>query len=170
MFDPFYITNDLERNRYVFDQLLSGIQRQQYLWKPLQEKWCLLEVLCHLYDEEREDFRARLQHVLEQPQHPLPSIDPQGWVTSRQYKEQDSDGMLKKFSAERMHSVEWLKSLTNPAWDDEHQHPKFGAMSGKLFLTNWLAHDYHHIRQITELKHDYLKAQSGESLSYAGDW
>jgi hypothetical protein len=43
-------------------------------------------------------------------------------------------------------------------------------MTARSFLTNWLAHDYLHLRQILRIKHHYLKTESGESLSYAGAW
>jgi hypothetical protein len=39
-----------------------------------------------------------------------------------------------------------------------------------MFLHNWLAHDYLHIRQIIRIKYDYLKKTSGEILLYAGEW
>lgn len=29
---------------------------------PAPEKWCLLEIVFHLYDEEREEFRARVNY------------------------------------------------------------------------------------------------------------
>ncbi len=43
-------------------------------------------------------------------------------------------------------------------------------MTAKMFLSNWLAHDYLHIRQITKLKYDYLKQLTNEDLNYAGNW
>ena len=66
--------------------------------------------------------------------------------------------------------MEWLMNLDNPQWDNYYEHPKFGKMSAKLFFTNWLAHDYLHIRQILKLKFDYLKFISKEDLNYAGNW
>ena len=42
--------------------------------------------------------------------------------------------------------------------------------SAKQFLNNWLAHDYHHIRQINAIQYDFLKSSSGEALNYAGKW
>ena len=74
------IIQELSRNRNVFESLLSGIEEEEYLWRPMHEKWCLLEIVCHLYDEEREDFRRRTRLVLENPTEPLPPIDPVGWV------------------------------------------------------------------------------------------
>ena len=170
MFNPAFIVKQLEKNREVFEDMLTGLSKEEYIWKPLPEKWCLLEVICHLYDEEREDFRARLKNVLDSNTNPLPSIDPQGWVSSRKYAEKNFEEMLSKFLKERTDSVNWLESLNSPAWDNAYHHPKFGPMSGKLFLSNWLAHDYHHIRQILYLKYGYLKTQTTESLDYAGTW
>jgi hypothetical protein len=164
------IIRELQRNRQVFQDLLSGLLNEEYLWKPEPSKWCLLEIICHLYDEEREDFRARLKHVFVTPEFPFPPIDPQTWVMDRKYMKQDFESMLQKFSEERNESVSWLKSLASPPWKNAFNHPKFGAISGDLLLANWLEHDYLHCRQILTLKHLYLKDHSGENLSYAGNW
>ncbi|MEX0968585.1 MAG: DinB family protein [Bacteroidia bacterium] len=164
------IIKELSGNRGVFKELLTGLTIEEYLWKIKPEKWCLLEIICHLYDEEREDFRARVKHVLETPTELLPSIDPPGWVNEREYLQQSFKDILKRFLKEREQSVEWLQSLQSPKWDNAYSHPKFGQMTAKMFLSNWLAHDYLHIRQILKLKFDYLRQHTGESLTYAGEW
>ena len=164
------VIKGLSENRNVFKPLLFGITEEVYRWKPNPEKWCLLEIVCHLYDEEREDFRARTKHVLETPTEQLPSIDPQGWVESRRYIQQDYNGKLEEFLTERERSIEYLQSLSNPNWNNAYAHPKFGNMTAKMFLSNWLAHDYLHFRQITQLKYNYLKQLTNEDLKYAGTW
>ena len=165
----FYI-NAFNSNLETFDKLLNKIDKEQLAWKQDSQKWNLIEVICHLYDEEREDFRTRLKLVLETPDKPFPSIDPQAWVTERNYADQNFDTMLQMFIQERKNSIGWLRSLESHGWDNVHIHPKLGSMSAKLILANWLAHDYLHIRQITKLKYDYLKKLSNENLSYAGEW
>lgn len=164
------IINGLSENSTVFKELLSGLTEEMYLWKPAPEKWSLLEIVCHLYDEEKEDFRARTIHTLETPTAPLPPIDPQGWVKARNYLQQNYHDKLNNFLTEREQSVKWLLNLSNAKWDNAYEHPKFGKMTAKMFLSNWLAHDYLHIRQITKLKYDYLKYLTNEDLSYAGNW
>ena len=164
------IAIELHRNRSVFEDLLTGTPEDQYHWKPAPEKWCLLEVIGHLYDEERLDFRARVKHTLETVDQPMPSINPPGWVTEHQYMEQDFETRLQEFLTERDQSVKWLRSLENPNWDNTYQHPKLGPMPAQLFINNWLAHDYLHFRQITRLRYQYLKEQSTEALDYAGTW
>lgn len=165
-----YIASELEKNRSVFQGLFTGLSPEEYLWRPLPQKWCLLEILCHLYDEEREDFRARVRHVLERPEQPLSPIRPVEWVSERRYVDQDYDKVLRGFLKERDHSLEWLRSLEDPRWDNVHKHPKLGRMTAGRFLVNWLAHDYLHIRQVVRLKYNFLKQASGESLDYAGTW
>ena len=61
--------------------------------------------------------------------------------------------------------MEWLKSLKNPLWTNSYNHPKLGSLSAHLFLSNWLAHDHLHIRQIVRIKRAYLMEKSGEDLS-----
>ena len=164
------IIQELSRNKDIFENLLTNVSKEESIWKAEPDKWCLLEIVSHLFDEEREDFRARTRHVLETPQLPFTPIDPAGWVKSRKYMENDYEDVLTKFLIEREQSVLWLQSLINPKWENTYQHSKFGSMSAKMFLANWLAHDYLHIKQILKLKFDYLKVQSDETLVYAGTW
>jgi len=60
--------------------------------------------------------------------------------------------------------------LKNPNWEETVDHYEVGPRSAKKFLVNWLAHDYHHIRQINQIRHAYLKFSSGDDLTYAGKW
>jgi hypothetical protein len=165
-----HIIKELNRNVDVFRDLLSGIKGDFIFWKQNPEKWCLLEIICHLFDEEREDFRARVKHILENPKLPMNPINPVDWVTERKYIKQNYDFMINNFLDERRISVEWLSELDSQNRENVHIHPKLGELSARMILANWLAHDYLHIRQIVRLKYDYLKSISGENLSYAGDW
>ena len=165
-----YIIGQFQKNTQVFFNLFAEENEELYLWRQKPEKWCLLEILCHLYDEEREDFRFRIKWVLERPDEIPPPFNPINWVTDHNYMQQDYSVMLEKFFKERESSLIWLKSLENANWNNSFEHPKLGTMSAKYFLNNWLAHDYLHIRQIVKLKFDYLNNQFEENLDYAGIW
>jgi len=164
------IVANLQANKTTFDSLLRDTPAYLQRWRPHPEHWCLLEIICHLYDEEREDFRARIRSVLEDPSQPLPPSDPEEWVKSRQYIQRNFATKLDAFVSEREASFIWLKSLTDPTWENAYQHPKVGPLTAQLFLTNWLAHDYLHIRQIIRLKYQYLLANSAVRMDYAGKW
>ena len=160
----------LSTNATTFRALLSGVHEEIHLWRPAPDKWCLLEIVCHLYDEEREDFRSRVKSTLLSPEQVWPSINPVGWVEERQYVKQNYENKLADFLRERAGSIHWLESLSKPEWKNVYHHPKVGPVSAEFLLANWLAHDYLHFRQITRTKYLYLKETSGMSLDYAGEW
>lgn len=160
----------LSVNLGIFQNLLQNISDEQARWKPGEDRWSLLEVICHLYDEEREDFRKRLKLTLKDPEAPWSPIDPEGWVVDRGYNIKDYRQSLDNFFEEREMSLKWLKQLNLPPWQAAHHHPQMGPMSAELILANWLAHDFFHIRQATELHFAYLtQAVSPVSLRYS-EW
>lgn len=164
------IIDALARNKEVFKELLAGVEKNCYKWRPTPDQWNLLEIVCHLRDEEQEDFRVRTRRVLEGTEGPLPAIDPASWVQERSYKDQNYGEVLLDFLQEREASIHWLNSLTDPQWKNFYNHPKLGPMTAELFLSNWLAHDYLHVRQILKLKFDYLGQMTEIDLGYAGNW
>lgn len=164
------VISEFEKNKNIFRSLFENLPAEFYLWRESDSKWNLLEIICHLYDEERDDFRARVQSVLENPSIDLKPIDPQGWVGSRKYSEENYTDKLNDFLSERDKSIVYLKQLQNPEWDNAYVHQKFGELTAKMFLHNWLAHDYLHIRQIIRIKYNYFKVVSGERFDYAGEW
>ncbi len=164
------LIDQLERHGEVFLAMLNGLTSEEIHWKPAPDKWCALEVICHLHDEEREDFRARLKHVLETPKETMPPIDPAAWVAERSYIKQDLASVLAKFLQERSRSIIWLRGLTDAPWSNAYMHPKVGPVSCDLLLTNWVAHDLHHIRQLVNLQYVYLASHSKVPLDYAGTW
>ena len=165
-----FVIEQLSQNKVLFHNILKDCDEKMFLWKQSPEKWCLLEIVCHLYDEERDDFRFRTQWVLEKPNETPPPFDPINWVTEHRYIEQDYAEILDKFMDERQHSIDWLKTLENPKWDNAYEHTKMGTITAEYFFNNWLAHDYLHLRQILKLKFDYLKQRFGGNLNYAGAW
>ena len=64
-------------NAEVIANLTKSVPLEQARWRPSPADWSILEVINHLYDEEREDFRQRLDLLLFQPEADWPPIDPQ---------------------------------------------------------------------------------------------
>jgi hypothetical protein len=165
-----YFVDRLEKNRGVFESLVRDVSVEQARWRPAPDKWSILEVVNHLYDEEREDFRQRLELVLADPAQPWPKIDPRGWVTARAYNERELDTSLNKFFAEREKSLAWLSQLSVPNWQNSNEGPNGTLTAGDL-LASWLAHDFLHIRQLTRLHWQYVGAIADPyQTTYAGPW
>ena len=115
-------------------------------------------------------FRIRLQTVLKIPETPPPLIDPVGWVKDNNYLAQNYEHNLQEFLKARDESIAYLKTLAKPPLDNYYDHPTMGPLNGHVFLNNWLAHDYLHIKQITRWHYDYLNYKSKVALAYAGNW
>ena len=161
----------LEANQAVFAPLVECVTDEQARWRPQPEKWSLLEVVCHLLDEEREDFRQRLDLTLRDPEIPWPPIDPPGWVEQHRYQDRNFTAALLDFLAEREKSIVWLQNLSTPTWDNPYQHPLLGTIRAGDLLTSWVAHDFLHIRQIVGLQWAWAsKVASPYNPGYAGEW
>ncbi|HEY4698392.1 MAG TPA: DinB family protein [Gallionella sp.] len=168
LFEVLY--QELARGADIIRTLVAGITPTEARSKPSPESWSALEVICHLYDEEREDFRQRLDLMLHQPHEQLPPIDPVGWVTARQYNQRDLAEMLDNFAAERAQSLVWLKGLSAPNWEAEYVTP-FGSMKAGDMLAAWVAHDNLHLRQLVELRRSRLVSITAPyDVGYAGEW
>jgi uncharacterized damage-inducible protein DinB len=163
------IKEHLGVNSDVFKHLFQSVTEEQARWKPGEDGWSILEVINHLYDEEREDFRNRLELVLNNPAEPWPPIDPEGWVVQRKYNEKNLKQSLDNFFEERAKSLLRLNKFDLPDWQATHHHPQMGPMSAELILANWLAHDLFHIRQVTDLHFAYLtKVVKPVAFHYSG--
>lgn len=164
------IIEGLSKNAKVFDALFDLPHNNLIRFKPNEGVWCFLEIVCHLIDEEVEDFRTRVGHLLNSIEKPFPSISPTTWPKERKYLEQDFYSKVVEFQKERNKSICWLKNLDKVDWHKESLHPDLGKISANRFLHNWLAHDYLHIRQLNALKYTFLQKNSREDLTYAGNW
>jgi hypothetical protein len=161
----------LRANAIVIGQLTQDLSADQMRWKPAAGEWSILEVINHLLDEEREDFRQRLDIALHRPEEPVPPIDPQGWVTARGYNQRDLHTSLQDFLTEREQSLLWLAQLHAPTWGQHIRHPTLGTLTAGDFLLAWQGHDLLHIRQLTELHWQYLHhCYPLAAIQYAGEW
>jgi hypothetical protein len=132
-----YFIDRFAQNHGAFESLVRGVSPEQARWKPAPDKWSIVEVVNHLFDEEREDFRQRLELVLADPTQAWPPIDPRGWVTSRGYAERDLDMSLNNFLAERQKSLEWLSELSEPNWQNSNDGPNGTLTAGDLLASGW---------------------------------
>jgi hypothetical protein len=168
--DEVYLKRQLALNRDRVAALARGISEDLACWKPDQESWSILEVICHLADEEEFDFPVRLQMILDKSEKDWPEIDPGGWVTERKYSEADLFKTLNRYMGLRNEALAWLDTIENPDWDIVYESP-FGEISAGDMFVSWVTHDLMHLRQLIELQRFYLVEQAKPyHLDYAGDW
>jgi len=164
------IQEQLKINIKRIEVFVQGVSPEQARKKPDANSWSILEVINHLYDEEREDFRIRLDILLHHPNHDWQPIDPESWITERQYNKKRLDESLAAFIQERKYSIGWLESLKNPDWDTSRE-ASFGNIRTGDLLAAWVAHDFLHLRQLIELQYiNTVQLAKPYNTNYAGPW
>ena len=161
---------ELVNSTEMIRSLLAGIRQAEAQIKPSRSSWSVLEVVCHLYDEEREDFREHLDFILHRQYEEWHPIAPTAWVKLRKYNEQNFNSMRNKFFRERATSLDWLKKIRNSDWNTAYK-SKWGTMRAGDMFACWVAHDNLHIRQLTELRRRHIeRITKPYHIQYAGDW
>jgi hypothetical protein len=169
--DPQEYIAALERNAPVIAALARAMPLEAVAWHPTPDDWSVLEVVNHLADEEREDFRARLDFVLHQSSSTPPQHDPESWPVARAYNTRDLEASLADFLAERAQSLVWLRGLGDVDWSRAWTHPSPYRRNAGDFLVSWAAHDLLHLRQLVEIQFAYRAMQAAPySVAYAGPW
>jgi hypothetical protein len=150
--------------------LVQSIPDAQAQWKPNPDTWCMKEVMDHVYNEERLDFRLHLKEYLSNPPPPW-GPHQEEWVSTK-----DCRQALEGFLVERQASLVWLKGLASPNWEVKSTmyfgpaHEEVTLSAGDV-LVSWVAHDYLHIRQMNELLFAWNEKQAAPySVQYAGGW
>ncbi len=161
----------LDRFSRILPVLVAGVSESDAKWKPESGEWSILEIVCHLADEEVEDFRQRVQLTLADPTTPWPRIDPEGVAIARRYNEQDLTEAARRFVRERNVSVDWLKQVVNPDWDSTYEHPSIGPILAGRLMASWAAHDQLHLRQLAKRLFE-MNVRDGAPYpaDYAGQW
>lgn len=161
----------LERQAQAIAALVRSAPDVELRAHPEPGHWSMLEVLCHLADEEREDFRVRLGLTLRSPETPWQRIEPERWVVERGYATREPQAVLDDFLRERERSLAWLRGLESPRWEHAHEQPPLPRLSGADLLAAWLAHDLLHLRQLARLLHRSTGTiAGGGGTDYAGTW
>ena len=164
------LANHMAQHAVAVRALVQGLSDVQARTRPEPDAWSMVDVLCHLLDEEREDFKVRIDFALHRPGEAAPEIRPGEWVTERRYSEQGLVLSLEGFLRERELSLAWLRSLSSADWEATYPAPWGPASAGDL-LAAWVAHDILHLRQLVELRWALLtQALAPYSPAYAGEW
>ncbi len=161
----------LERFGRALPVIVRNISLDDSRWKPPSGAWSILEIVCHLADEEEFDFGAKVRSTLADPSAPWTPIDPEGWAVQRKYNDGHLEDAVARFTKLRAESLAWLRSLDGPNWNQAYQPPQFGPFPAGDLLAAWVAHDSLHLRQIAKRLYELTARDAGEySVRYAGEW
>ena len=165
-----YLKSLMAQHAQIIRLLTEDVSPEQARWKPDADTWSILEIVNHLYDEEREDFRAHLDAILRRPADAWAGIRPFEWVTERRYNERDLATSVQNFLAERRDSLAWLDGLGAPDWQAAVPSPWDSVMRAGDMFASWVIHDQWHIQQLVQVRRNYAIAQVAPyDVRYAGE-
>src|SRR5258706_13432959 len=102
---------ELARFPSVLEALLKDLDTATWRARPAPAEWAPVEIVCHLRDEEVEDFGARLRVIVEGGTAFAP-IDPEGWAAARRYLDADGPATLAELGRRRAGSVAGLQTMS----------------------------------------------------------
>jgi hypothetical protein len=142
------VRRDLARLPALLDALLSDLDEKTWRARPAPKEWSLVEIVCHLRDEETEDFGARVRVIVEGGSVFAP-IDPERWAKERGYWDDDPRAALTEVKRRRRDNLAFLALLEAGSLNRVVDQPKLGKMSGLDLIASWVTHDRLHITQLT---------------------
>jgi hypothetical protein len=160
--------DELGRLPAILDALLAGLDEEAARERPAPAEWSPVEIICHLRDEEVEDFGARLQ-VIVSGAGDFTRIDPERWAEERRYREASLPAELGTLRVRRQATLDLLTSLSPDTLSGSRTHRRLGSLSGLDLLAAWVAHDRIHLTQLTAtLARNWAKRWAPLRAEYAG--
>ena len=138
---------DLARLPPVLAALLDDLDPAMWTQRPAAKEWSALEIVCHLRDEESDDFGARVRVVVEGGTRFDP-IDPERWAAERKYGEASPAEALAALRQRRTESLAFLATIEPARLARIVDQPRLGPMSGLDLLAAWVTHDRLHVAQL----------------------
>jgi hypothetical protein len=138
---------ELARLLPMLDLLTVDLDGAGWRARPAAAEWSPIEIVCHLRDEEAEDFPARLRVVVTGGRQFAP-IDPERWAEEGRYRDADPREALDALRTLRSASLRFLGTLAPHRLSASVEHPRLGPFSGADIVAAWVAHDQLHLRQL----------------------
>ena len=95
MVDMEEITRRLKSNAEGICILLETLSEEQAEWKPAPDIWSMKDVIEHVYNEERLDFRRHLKEMLSEPPQPWGEFSHEDYIKVDNYL-QALEGFLRE--------------------------------------------------------------------------
>jgi hypothetical protein len=160
--------HELTRFPSVLDGVVARLSPAVWRARPAPDEWSAVEIVCHLRDEEAEDFGARIRVLLGGSTRFAP-IDPDGWAVARHYHAADPADALAAFHRHRAESLAMLAGASHERLVASGESPSGLRLSGLDLLCAWVAHDGLHLRQLAgTLTREWADRWAPLRADYAG--
>jgi hypothetical protein len=143
------VRTELARLPATLRALLDGLDTAQWRDRPVENEWSPIEIVCHLRDEEAEDFGARVRVVVTGGERFTP-IDPERWAVERRYRDAEPVAALAELCERRAENLQFLATVPPDRLRTRVAHASTGtlALSGLDLVAAWVTHDRLHLAQL----------------------
>jgi hypothetical protein len=138
---------ELARFPALLGAVVAGLDADTWRARPLPHEWAPVEIVCHLRDEEAEDFGARVRVILAGGDRFVP-IDPEGWAVERQYRDADPGAALTVLRRLRRENLALLADARVEDLTRSVEQPGGLPLSGLDLAAAWVTHDRLHLHQL----------------------
>ena len=136
---------------------VSGLPPSALRYKPVPEKWSILEILGHLADIEIV-YGYRLRQMLADEKPVMAPMDQDAWAKNLGYMEAPAPELVAAYGLNRHQNVRLLKRLTLADLEKSAFHPEYQKNQTVAELVERMSgHGTNHLGQIEKLKKDVGK-------------
>ena len=139
----------LTRTPAMLDALLRGLRDCWIVAHEGADTWSPFDVVGHLIHGERTDWLPRARMILQHGDtQPFETFD--RFAQFEASKGRTLDSLLDELAALRQQNLRDLAALriTEADLDRPGRHPTLGAVTLRMLLATWVAHDLDHVTQI----------------------
>ena len=137
----------LENFPTVLHALLDNVDDALLRQRPAEGEWCVLEVIGHLIEADRDAFHYRVADIVAGNRTITP-VSPTAPVIAKGYRDWAYSDLIGAFARERAISVEFVRSLSLADLQKSADHDKYGTFTAGDFIAEWPYHDMEHLSQI----------------------
>ena len=141
------IASTLNNFPTILHALLDTIDDALLRQRPAGNEWCVIEVLGHLIEADRDAFHYRVADIVAGDQQIKP-VSPTEPVIAKGYRDWAYAELMAAFAEERRKSAEFVRSLNPADLQKTANHDKYGVFTAGDFIAEWPYHDLEHLSQI----------------------
>jgi hypothetical protein len=131
--------------------LVGDLDTEALRWRPVPDKWSILELLCHLRDMEQLVLQSRCKQVLSGDNPYLPEVKQNEVAEAGNYQAQDPGEVLGTFQTLRDETVAMLQDLPVEGWQRGGIHFSSGPITIEEMVVRMSNHDASHLNQMKDI-------------------
>jgi hypothetical protein len=133
------------------EDLVNDLDEATLRWRPIPDKWSMIELLCHLRDMEHMAYQDRYRRMLAEDNPLLPNVDQDRVATQGNYLQQNTRAVLGEFKQLRAETVRILQAAPPEDWSRSGVHEVAGPVTIEQLVNQQINHDLNHLVQMKDI-------------------